>query len=138
MYQKLTLLILLMVAITTTKAASVFNESAVGSDPVEPKIETIDQYAFLVLDLGKYSVVPHYGETVELVFTGNKRIKLYNLSGKEIKYFKDSDGKLIAFITPENLRFFQSETLKKVIFNQDGKREVFKVSLPVDELLTKD
>ena len=99
---------------------------------VEPRIETINQYAFLVVALSKSTLKPAYGEKVELVFSNNKRVHLYNLSNKEIQFFTDSEGKFIAFITPENLRCFQNQTLKKVIIRQDGKKEVVKVSVPVD------
>ncbi|MCB0495603.1 MAG: hypothetical protein KDC79_05680 [Cyclobacteriaceae bacterium] len=125
----------LFLALTSAQAFSVSINEPLENEPLEPKIETIDQYAFLVVDLNKLNIKPEYGETVELVFSKNKRIELYNLSGKSIRYFTDSDGKLIAFITPENLRCFQDLTLKKLIFKRSGEREVVKVSLPVDSLV---
>lgn len=138
MSKKIVIAVFIVVGFGFSTIAMALSEWPLENDPIEPKLETIDQYAFLVIDLGSFTVVPQYGETVELVFMGNKRTKLYNLSGKEIKYFHDMDGKLVAFVTPENLRYFQRETLKKVIFNRNGRREVFKVSLPVDFLLTNE
>ena len=101
-------------------------------DPEEPKIETIEQYAFFVLDVKNKGAVPQYGDRIELVFDKHTRVTLYNLSGKDIRYFTDTDGKLVAFIPPEYLRCFQNHTLKKVIFRDNQKKIVMKAKTPTN------
>lgn len=134
MYKKLIIVALLAVGISSSIVTLGAEEVSTANNPFEPRIETIDQYAFFVADLSKSTLKPAYGDTVELVFSKNKRIKLYNISTKGIRYFTDSEGKLIAFITPENLRYFQNQTLKKVIIKQDGKKEIIKISAPVGQI----
>ncbi|MCF6361076.1 MAG: hypothetical protein L3J29_09990 [Cyclobacteriaceae bacterium] len=77
----------------------------------DTRIETINNHAFFILKLNQEHI--SYGDKVELVFGLNHRIKAYNISGKDIHTFTNSN-ELVVLISAEDLRIFEKKKLKKV------------------------
>ncbi len=96
------------------------------------RIETVNNLAFFVLTLDASNSV-QYGDKVELVFGLNHKIKLYNISGKDIHTFT-STKELVVLIDPKDLRCFEKKSLRKVIIHRGDKKVVIKTGIGPDHI----
>ncbi len=98
------------------------------------RLETINEYAFFILKVESNFV--DYGDRIELVFEFNHKIKLYNISGKDIYTFTNPN-ELVVLIAPEDLRCFKQKKLRKVKVYTGDKSLVIKTNIRPDHFKIK-
>ncbi len=98
------------------------------------RLEAINEHAFFILKVDNNFV--EYGDKIELVFGLNHKIKVYNISGKDIYTFTNPN-ELVVLIAPEDLRYFREKKLRKVKVYTGNKSLVIKTNIKPNHLKIK-